>query len=689
MKRKYAFLFSLVLPLFLLAQDSITINQLLSSPFPTDLQGDPDGDRWAWIFNEKGKRNIWTAGPSQKPQQHTRYQLDDGIEITNLQFVPGRNALLFVRGGVPNRSGEFPNPLSYTTTPQRKILLLNLDDNSVSELVVGADPRVRPNGGGFVFSHSGKIHYFDLETNKSQLWVDARGALRNYTWSPDGSQLAFVSNRGDHGFIGLFSPNNATVEWVAPSVDKDNHPVFSPDGKKLAFMRFPHQSGGWPFQPQREGLPWSIVVADLEQQENKTVWTAQPGQGSVYRSVSSAQQLHWTRNNHLVFPWEENGWTHLYAYTIDNQKTTCLTPGEFEVQFVSLGTDGNTILYSGNQSDIDRQHIWSVQLGVAPTQLTPKGSGVEWSPVMNGAGAIAGLRSTGVLPAAPYYIKAAGIEPMAPTTLPSDWPDQQLVAPQQVIFPAADGMNIHGQLFYPTNYDPDKKYPAVLFFHGGSRRQMLLGFHHRGYYHNAFAMNHYLAQQGYLVLSVNYRSGIGYGLDFREALNYGATGASEFNDVLGAGLFMQQRNDVDQNKIGLWGGSYGGYLTALGLARASDLFAAGVDIHGVHDWNKVIRNFRPAYREVEHPEFARLAFTSSPLNDIKTWRSPVLLIHGDDDRNVPFSESVELVEQLRYQQVHLEQLVFPDEVHGFLLHQNWIAAFEATADFFHRMLQKK
>src|SRR5712692_7352852 len=112
---------------------------------------------------------------------------------------------------------------------------------------------------------------------------------------------------------------------------------------------------------------------------------------------------------------------------------------------------------------------------------------------------------------------------------------------------------------------------------------MVLAWHYSEYYHNAYALNQYLAGRGYVVLIVNYRSGIGYGVEFREALNYGARGASEFNDVLGAGLYLRSRADVDPRRIGLWGGSYGGYLTALGLARASDLFAAGVDLYGVHD----------------------------------------------------------------------------------------------------------
>ena len=262
-----------------------------------------------------------------------------------------------------------------------------------------------------------------------------------------------------------------------------------------------------------------------------------------------------------------------------------------------------------------------------------------------------------------------------------------MTVPQQVIFSAADGLKIHGQLFLPSGSEGGKRHPAVIFFHGGSRRQMLLGWHYMGYYHNAYAMNQYLASRGYIVLSVNYRSGIGYGLEFREALNYGATGASEFNDVQGAGLYLRGRGDVDPQKIGLWGGSYGGYLTALGLARASDLFACGVDLHGVHDWNLEIPNWIPAYSPQKQPDAARLAYASSPMAAVKTWRSPVLLVQGDDDRNVPFSEMVQLAVALRKQGVEFQQLVLPDEIHDFLMHSSWLRAYHAGADFFDEHLK--
>jgi dipeptidyl aminopeptidase/acylaminoacyl peptidase len=227
-----------------------------------------------------------------------------------------------------------------------------------------------------------------------------------------------------------------------------------------------------------------------------------------------------------------------------------------------------------------------------------------------------------------------------------------------------------------------------LFFHGGSRRQMLLGFHYMGYYSNDYSMNQYYAQQGYIVLAVNYRSGIGYGMEFREALHYGANGGSEYNDVYAAGLYMKSRNDVDANRIGLWGGSYGGYLTAMGLSRNSDIFHCGVDIHGVHDWNEELKNGVIDYDPATRASFASTAIASSPVYFVDGWKSPVLFIHGDDDRNVPFDQTVMIIEKLRKRKVYFEQLIIPDEIHDFLLHRTWLTGYHEAADFFNRMMNK-
>jgi dipeptidyl aminopeptidase/acylaminoacyl peptidase len=360
------------------------------------------------------------------------------------------------------------------------------------------------------------------------------------------------------------------------------------------------------------------------------------------------------------------------------------------VEHVAFSEDGKEAVFSSNEGDIDRRHIWRVGIAAGPAKAVTKGDGLEWSPVIAGKD-IAYLHADPKRPARAAIQIGSTVKDLALDSIPADFPADSLVVPQQVIYQATDGMQIHGQLFLPPNSRPGEKHQALVFMHGGSRRQMLLGWHYMDYYNNAYGMNQYLASQGYVVLSINYRSGIGYGMEFREANNYGAAGASEFNDVEGAGLYLRSRQDVDPQHIGLWGGSYGGYLTALGLARSSQLFAAGVDFHGVHDWTtrgggRGGTGTPTPTAEAAREESTRIAYDSSPISSVRTWKSPVLLIHGDDDRNVNFDETVELVGALRRQGVYFEQLIIPDEIHGFLRHASWLRAYHAAADFFHRKL---
>lgn len=683
----------IVIPL--LSQNSklgFSLESIMSSSFPTNLVAASEGEQVAWVLNKEGVRNIWTAaGPLWEPRQVTGYEKDDGQAISSLKFV-GRERIVFICGGAPNRKGEIPNPTSNINSAKQQIWTIKLNETTPALLAPGNAFSVSPDDELLTYIQSGKVWLKPLaDSSTTRQLFSIRGRPGSLRWSPNGQQLAFVSNRGDHSFVGIYDFESEGIQYLSPSVDQDQNPVWSPDGQKLAFIRIPNEKQILPFSPRRKGLPWSIQVAEVETGQVQEVWKAPKGPGSAFRSISADNQLFWGANDHLIFPWEGDGWTHLYTLALDADEPVCLTPGEFEVQFVSQSPDRNYILYSSNQGDIDRQHIWRVAAGGGEAQqLSPK-RGIQWSPVMTaGRGTVLCLASSGKEAAHVVRVQGAGLIPLQnKEARGADFPRDKLVEPVAVEFPAADGMTIRGQLFLPPEQQADEKRPALLFFHGGSRRQMLLGFHHRGYYHNAYAMNQYLASQGYVVLSVNYRSGIGYGMEFREALNYGAQGASEYNDVVGAGLYLRGRADVDPDRIGLWGGSYGGYLTALGLAKASDIFAAGVDIHGVHDWNVVIRNFVPSYNPERTADFAKLAYQSSPMAFIDGWRSPVLVIHGDDDRNVPFSETVDLVEALRHRDVHLEQLIFPDEVHGFLLHRNWLAAYRATADFFDRMLKEK
>ncbi|MFN8061446.1 MAG: prolyl oligopeptidase family serine peptidase, partial [Vicinamibacterales bacterium] len=173
----------------------------------------------------------------------------------------------------------------------------------------------------------------------------------------------------------------------------------------------------------------------------------------------------------------------------------------------------------------------------------------------------------------------------------------------------------------------------------------------------------------------------------------GARGAAEYQDALAGGRYLQERPDVDAKRVGIWGGSYGGYLTALALGRNSDVFAAGVDIHGVHNWDRQgssAPDLKSAYArdgitEDDLRTTARTIYEASPISSVATWRSPVLLIHADDDRNVEFHQTVDLHQRLTEKGVHVETLVIPDDIHDFLLFRTWKTVTTATGQFFERM----
>ena len=666
-----------------------SLEDVLSAPFASDLVTAPANGRIAWAVNAEGVRNIWVAdAPEYKARQLTKYDVDDGIDIHELELTPDGESIVFVRGG--DFTDIAPNPASSPETVEAAVWVVSVRDGAVRKIADGREPQISPKGDRVAFTAKRQLFVAPLTGDgKPQTIVSVTGNRSTLRWSPDGTKLAFVSSRREHAFIGVYDFASKTIRYLDPSVDRDAFPVWSPDGKQIAFARIPSRNEVLAFAPERTRQPWSIRVADVATGAGRQIWRADEGDGSVYRGIVGDDQITWAAGDRIVFPWEKNGWTLLYSVPVDGRlkpAATLLTPGEFEVEHVSVSPDRREIVYSSNQSDIDRRHIWRVLAdgSKAPAAVT-SGKGIEWSPRFANASTIAILRSDARVPSHPAI--AGGKDLTSP---PARFPAAQLVEPQPVTVIATDGMKIHAQLFAPsvgTGLSLSSHHPAAVFFHGGSRRQMLLGWHYGTYYSNAYAMNQYLASRGYVVLAVNYRSGIGYGMKFREAENYGTRGASEVNDVIGAGLYLRSRPDVDPARIVSWGGSYGGYLTAFALAKASNIFAAGSDFHGVHDWNNEIKVWEPTYDPRANQDLARLAFQSSPIAYVDTWKSPVLLIQGDDDRNVAFNETIHLAEELRKRNVDVELLVFPDEVHDFLLHRSWLAAYKATADFFERKLR--
>jgi dipeptidyl aminopeptidase/acylaminoacyl peptidase len=243
-----------------------------------------------------------------------------------------------------------------------------------------------------------------------------------------------------------------------------------------------------------------------------------------------------------------------------------LTPGEGFVEYVDVSPDGRWLYYAANIGDMERRHVWRVRTSGGKAEQLTKGDGVETMPVVPGGTHIAAMTSSTKQPLAVAVVDANGGTPRVLSPVPQSFPIAKQVVPTDVVIEAADGVKAHSQLFLPPDMKPGEKRPALLFIHGGSRRQMLLGYHYMYFYHMAYAVNQYFANKGYVVLSVNYRSGIGYGREFRTAEKVGRQGNSEYADVLAAGKYLRDRADVDPARVGVWGLSYGGILTAQALA---------------------------------------------------------------------------------------------------------------------------
>jgi dipeptidyl aminopeptidase/acylaminoacyl peptidase len=674
-----------------------SLEQVMSSPFPANLVGSDHAGRIAWVFSAKGERNVWIAdAPNFDARQVTHYAGDDGMPIASLKLTPDGRTVVYARGSEANSAGEIADPSSNVEKPLQQVWAVDVDKGQPRLLGdMGCDEegcediQISPNGEFAVWAAKKQLWIAPISAKhksdaKAKALIFVRGNNAQPRWSPDGKKIAFVSDRGDHSFVVIYEFGSNTLRYVSPSADRDLYPRWSPDGTQIAFVRLVGKQMKQPLIPQSP-LPWAIWVYDVAGDSAREIWKSGPDLDDSLPLITEDASFRFAARNRIVFSSEQDGFNHLYSVSTSGGNAALLTPGKFETEDVALSADRTAVIFSSNQDDIDRRHLWRVSVeGGTPQSLT-HGETIEWTP-LEVAGKVVCLGSTATSPAMPYVVTSSGREMIAKGALPADFPASQLVTPKPVILKASDGWEIHAQLFEPKPERPSSRpSPALIFIHGGSIRQMMLGFHYMDYYHNAYAMNQYLASRGYVVLSVNYRTGIMYGRHFREPKDGGPRGGAEYKDIVAAGKYLQSLPNVDTKRVGLWGGSYGGYLTAMGLAHDSDMFAAGVDFHGVHDWSDFKEEF-PADAP-DRDDALKLAFQSSPNFAISTWRSPVLLIQGDDDRNVDFSQTVDLLQRLRAQKVHVEELVFPDEVHGFLMWKSWIRAYVATEEFLGRELR--
>ncbi|NJB99990.1 S9 family peptidase [Sphingomonas sp. ABOLD] len=655
------------------------IARLLALPMAVGLTGARDRPVFAWVELRAGVRNIWLLpAPGQSPRRLTDRTIDDGVDLHSLALNRDGTRIAWTQGG----DAEFPDlppPNSGHAArggSQSVWVRATATGGAARSLGEGHAPVFSPDGERVAFVVGGTLLLASAADGPAAKLAQLPGKIEDLSWAPDGKRLLFVSRRGDHGLIALFDLADGTLSYPDPGMTQDVSPIFSPDGASIAFIRTVTPPFG---ATGTEASYWSIRIVDLATGLARTAWRAGAGAGGDYYGTRTANLL-WSADDRLLFPSEASGWVHVLAVPARGGTAIDLTPGEAEVENFTLSVDRRTLIYAGNQGDLERRHVWQQPLaGGRARQWTP-GDGIEGFPTVAG-NALAVVVSDVRRPPHVALVAGAGVvTPLGAYSDPAETRD--FVAPQPVRFTAEDGVTVHATLFRARR-GGNGQHPALIFLHGGPRRQMLPAFHLMPYYASAYLLNQHLAMDGFDVLAINYRSGTGYGRAFREAAETGREGASEYRDVLAAARWLAARRDIDPHRIGLWGGSWGGYLTALGLARDSAMFAAGVDLHGVHD---LVRAPPPMLPPAEQDRWRAMAWQSSPAAAIDRWRSPVLLVHGDDDRNVDFAQSVRLAAALTARGVPLETLMLPDERHEFFRYQSWVQAYAATDGFLDRTL---
>lgn len=422
-------------------------------------------------------------------------------------------------------------------------------------------------------------------------------------------------------------------------------------------------------------------MTELEHQHDEA-WIGGPGISSWNMENGT---LGWLNDGKSIyFQSESSGFSHLYLLSVEDKKRTQLTSGNFEIHGVTLSNDGKRFYLSANKTHPGNRGFYSLEIAT-----------VKWMPILETEGAfevaispdekqLAYRFSTSTQPWELYYcsntLPSKSIQITRSTT--TEFQAYKWRKPEVFSFKASDGVEVFARLYEPSS--EKKNGAAVLFVHGAGYLQN--AHHYWSTYFREYMFHNLLTDLGYTVLDVDYRASEGYGRDYRTAI-YRHKGGRDLNDFVDAKAWLVKNKGIDAKRVGIYGGSYGGFITLMGLLTTPDEFACGAALRSVTDWAHY--NHEYTSNILNAPETDPEAYRrSSPIYFADNLKKPLLILHGMVDDNVQFQDVVRLSQRfIELNKTKWELAVFPTEAHGFKNADSWFDEYRRILELFEKELK--
>jgi dipeptidyl aminopeptidase/acylaminoacyl peptidase len=659
---------------------SITIDRISDIKYPTDQLWSPDNKTVAFLWDAAGKQDLYMSQGSGAPVALTDFPVDPEIYTSNIGHYEWMSAdtIIFSKDGglwtvstnsrKPSRLPGFQAVATFSLSNDRKqIAYIKAGEVWIGSLAGKTEKQLTHIGNGErigapSFSPDGLYVSFSAgfasETPEPMPYNGNRmQVLRSRTW---GTRIGIVSVfSGDPVMIptsggGGGGGAGARAQWVAgPALV---HEEYSGDRKT------------------RE-----IKVTGVNG-ESRTIWKdfdpAWISLANGPRTVASPD------GRHIAFISDRSGWAHLYVIPYDatsESQAKQLSKGEFGDGFASWSPDSKKVAFAHSEAGNQQERFISVaDIATGKVQPVVTARGVNYEPVFSEDGAsIAYLRAAVQHPQEVYTVAVAG--PGKPVRLSDSLPEglnpADLTAPVAVHYPSRkDQKPVPATLMVDKNLDKTKKHPAIIWIHGSGADQNYLAWH-PGSYRMYYAISQYFAQQGYVILTPDYRGSSGYSRDWTTGA-FQDLGGGETQDVNGGADYLKTLSYVDPDRIGVWGLSYGGFMTLQSIITAPKLFACAIDVAGVGDWETWTTGGtllgRLGATPVTNPE---LYDRSAPVKHLDKIERPLMILQGLNDTNVPLWETIKVIDRLEKLGTPFDMAFYPGEIHffrrAFVLRDAW------------------